>query len=221
MSMPDEKKYQELIATLTAMTKEFDAAGTDDDDDRKIRLKNGYAALRATILFLSGDEAVRKNGLVRPLALIAEGAHDMGRGANPKSFAFSPEGSKPTEITQEAVKANLAYALELLASKQMGKMGTGRAAQWVVEEIRRAKLTDSSGASATKDQVIQWRKDIASGRASSDALETWDGNCRYDSDFRRMPFSDIKLQKAKEKARTLIEMTASIAPYNAPKSARS
>jgi hypothetical protein len=214
MTMPDEEQYRKLIAAWRDQTKKLDKT-----EDHKARLDIVINALRNTVLYFGLDPEVRKERLTRLLGLAENALLDARQGANPPLLDHPPDGRKPQGTTHEYVQGCLAWVLELLVSPKGGHMGTDRATRWIVEEARRTGLTDSTGSAITAAQVKRWREDISRGRAPAAAREMWEANRRYAPDVAvfDMPSSDLKRERAMQRARSWIWTVANTAPMSAPK----
>jgi hypothetical protein len=217
MSPPSEMKYHELLAMLREATARLHSAETEHS-----RIECSIAALRSVIMYLSCDNEVRKDGLVRPLSNLENAVHDAAKGAAPALFDHAPAGpgDRPRGLIQEDVQAALAWSLELLTR---ARMGTDKAGRWVEDEARRRRLTDSNGSTVTAKRIIAWRKDISRGKMSPRVSEVFEA-CRQEdgrflADLRLMP-APMALESAKQKASVTIRMIADLAPRSAPKPMR-
>jgi len=216
MTMPNGAQYRHLLEALKKAKKAFDAA-----KDEGARLASMIEAQRGMILYFTSDPEVVADKLLDPLTTAENVLLDARQGASPALLDHAPAGPKPKATTHERVQASLAWALELLTGP--GKLGTGLAAREVAKEARKRGLTDAFGAAVEASQIIQWRKDVRSGRAPEWAKQHWEAFRQfeeYDALLKMRP-SDLKSARAQQAARKLIHVIAQAAPRSAPKVPRS
>lgn len=162
--------YRDLCARLLACKRHIDATS-----DPKEHLGAGIEALRAVILYLRDDPLVDGAKLTDPLAELMSAAHDTLRGAKPPLFDHAPDGggTKPENITAHTVQGCLAWYVEALTSRKIGRRKPAVAAQFVAAEARKAGIRATDGSEITIKRLLGWRAEIKAYRGPEGARQAF------------------------------------------------
>ena len=158
--------YRDLCAQLLACKRHIDATS-----DLKEHLGAGVEALRAVILYLRADPLVDGAALTDPLAELMSAAHDALRGAKPPLFEHAPDGggTKPENITAHTVQGCLAWYVDALASRKIGRRNPAAAAQFVADKARKGGIRAADGSEISARRLKGWRAEINAGRGPAGA----------------------------------------------------
>jgi len=210
--MPSPERFSRVIAWATEASKAFNAA-----EDDKARLKLTIATWEEAISYFASSPEARAAGLIRLLGFSEKALFNASRGAKPPELNHPPETSRPTGTTREFVQIEFAWALELLVRSGWG---TERAARFVAEEARKARVTDPNGLAIPWKNIDQWRKDLRRNRGSAEMLRGWKDLLENPAVpyawLLRGPRSDPKRSSAEQAVRVILRSLADTDPRGAP-----
>ena len=165
--------WADLISVLKAAKSANENAEATGDEAtiRNIGLAQAQRALRAAIRLFNTDPTIKAGGLVRAYAPLHSILHDVGRGARPPFlFEQTPQTSlsgRPTELMHDYVRADLAFALELLLAP-VGGMSRKAALAWLVDAIHAQPFTAVWGDGDTSSSDGQFFRAGGHGEARAD-----------------------------------------------------
>jgi hypothetical protein len=151
MTMPNEKRYVDLLKVLRLSLDEFDAANKSTVKRRASVLRG----LHAVIGYLHADGVVLDEGLARPLSALSREVEAIANGAGSPLLRSPPKGGR--SWSRALVQAYLAFASEVLVAQGMGEMD---GAKWVAIEAKRQGVLDEAGNTISASQIKSWRKEM-------------------------------------------------------------
>jgi hypothetical protein len=163
--------YRDFCARLLQCKRHRDAT-----IDPKNHLGASIEALRAVILYLRADPLAEGAGLADPLADLMSAAHDALRGAKPELlFSHTPDGggTKPEFLTAHVVQGSLAWYVEALANRKIGRRKPAVAAQFVADNARQIGIRTADGSEISAKRLLGWRAEIKAGRGPMGARKTF------------------------------------------------
>lgn len=211
--------YRDLLNRLSECKRHLDTTS-----DRKEHLGAAVEALRQVILYLRTDPSVEGGRLTDPLAELMSAAQDALRGAHPPLFDHPPDGggTKPANMTTHTVQGCLAWYVEALASRKLGRTPPAKAAQFVAAEAKKAGITGIDGSRITPQQLLSWRKEINAERGPEGARNAFKAAKKAaGGEAVIWPRDDIaQAQLRRLVIETIQGLARAFGPHSAPKSAR-